>query len=228
MVDRPDYETHPAYGMVAFNRVQGSPGKLFGSALPQHGTFIRLVVRQGSRKHDLGCDWVMGTGPSIVEAWLSASQFAELLTTMNIGDGVPCTLTRIEGRKVPEMPQDEQTEAERTYEAGETKMSVFADELKEEISAMRKKILSKGALSMAARREVVSLLDKVLRETEANMPFALRSFQEAVDKTSTQAKAELDAVVSQAITAKGLEALGVAGPLRLEVGEVIDEGDDDA
>lgn len=209
MVDRPDYETHPAYGMVAFNRVQGSPGKMFGSALPQHGHFIRLVVRHGQRKHDLGCDWVMGTGPSVVEAWLSAAQFAELLTTMNIGDGVPCTLIRIEGRKISEMPQDEQTEAERTYEAGEAKMMIFGDELKAEINVMCKKVLAKGALSMTARKEVVRLFDKVLMETEANMPFALRSFQEAVEKTSQHAKAELDAVVLHAITAKGLEALGV-------------------
>ena len=222
MKEQPDYEEHPAYGMVAFNRVQGSPGKMFGSALPQHGHFIRLVVRQGSRKHELGHDWVMGTGSSVVEAWLSAAQFAELLTTMNIGDGVPCTLRRIDGHKVPEMPQDEETEAERTYKAGETKMSVFGDELKEEISVMREKILSKGALSMAARREVVALLDKVLRETEANMPFALRSFQEAVEKTSQHAKAELDAFVSHTITAKGLEALSLPTPLRLEDGEVDD------
>lgn len=219
MTERNEYEGHPAYGMVAFNRVQGSPGKMFGSSLPQHGHFIRLIVRHGKRKHDLGRDWVMGDGPSVVEAWLSAAQFAELLTTMNIGDGVPCTLKRIEGRKVEDMPEDEETEAERTYRAGEAKMTVFAAELKEEIAAMRSKVLSKGALSMAARREVVALLDKILRETEANMPFALRSFQEAVEKTSTQAKAELDAMVSHAITLKGLEALGVELPRQLEEGE---------
>ena len=52
------------------------------------------------------------------------------------------------------------------------------------------------------------------------MPFALRCFQEAVEKTSTQAKAELDAMVSNVITSKGLESLGVRSKaLALEAGK---------
>lgn len=204
-----DYKTHPAYGVVAFNRVQGSPGPMFGSSLPQHGTFIRLVIRQAQRKHDLGEDWIMGKGRSLIEVWLSAAQFSELLTTMNIGDGVPCTIKRFDGAEVPNMPDDEQTIAERVYEAAQVKMDLFAEETRAELAQARAALLAKGSISVKARNEIVSTLDKILREADANLPYAVRSFQRAVEKTSAQAKAELDALVSHTITVKGLEALGV-------------------
>lgn len=40
-------------------------------------------------------------GKQLVRAALSASQFAELITTMNSG-GVPCTLSRFDGAQIPE------------------------------------------------------------------------------------------------------------------------------
>lgn len=37
-------EKHPSYVMVGFSRRQGNPGRLFGSALPHHQTYITLSV----------------------------------------------------------------------------------------------------------------------------------------------------------------------------------------
>lgn len=202
------FETHPAYGMVAFNRVSGSPGKMFGSKIPQHGQYVRLVIKRGQRKHDHG-DMLKGMGLSLIEVWLSSAQFAELLTTMNIGDGVPCTLARIAGKSVECMPQDEETESDRTYAAARDKMRGFAGELRGKVDAIRAKLEAKGTIKVATRKEIAQLLDRIMMEVSSNMPFLLRCYQEAVEKVSTQAKAELDAMVSKVITDKGLEALGI-------------------
>lgn len=209
------YETHPAYGVVGFNRTSGSPGKMFGSAIPQHGHFVTLTIKQAQRKHDLYHDWIMGRGRELITVWLSAAQFAELLTSMNIGDGVPCTIRRLNGKQVEEMPQDEQTETEKVHTGFEGKLRALGETLRDKTEEARDLLLTKGGITMAARRRVVQLLDLVHREVEANLPFALTSFQEAVEKTTVHAKAELDAMVTHVVTTKGLEALGVDAPKAL-------------
>jgi len=111
-----EYESHPSWGMVQFSRVQhGGPCRLFGSSLEDHGTTILLHIFQGRREHDLSEDHLMG-GNELVAVELSAAQFAGLLTTMNIGHGVPCTIRRLPGQEMPDVPDDSR-ESERVRQS---------------------------------------------------------------------------------------------------------------
>lgn len=205
--DKPEYETHPAYGVVGFSRISGDPGKLFGSAIPQHGHFVALRIKKAARKHDLGMDWIHGKCEDLIEVYLSAAQFSELLTTMNIGDGVPCTITRFNGDFIEKMPRDEKTETEKVRGNFKNKLLDFGKNLRDKTEEARE-LLSKG-MKVSDRKRVTDLLDLIHREIEANLPFALTSFQEAVEKTTMHAKAELDAMVSHVVQTRGLEALGI-------------------
>ena len=90
-------EKDKSWGMVGFYRNYGSGRELFGSDVTNHNT-IRLTVKHAIKHRELGRDWTMGDD-IICEVELSALQFAELLTNMNMGDGVPCTIryTREDG-----------------------------------------------------------------------------------------------------------------------------------
>jgi hypothetical protein len=214
-----DYTTHPAYGMVAFDRVSGDPGRMFGSSLQTHGQFVRLTIRQGQRAHDLGQDWLMGANrvPHI-EVWLSAAQFAELLTTMNVGDGVPCTIKEVNGMCI-EMPQDEKTEVDRAYDAAKEHMQIFPQEVRAKMARAQELLAEKGPMKVAARKEVSGVLREVLMTVDANFPFALKQFQSAAEKTTTHAKAEFDSLVMHAITTRGLAALQLEVPPQKQLEE---------
>jgi len=215
------YDTHPAYGMVAFHRISGSPGKMFGSQLAQHGQFISLQIKRAERAHEYGQDWFHGR-QSLVEVWLSAAQFAELLTTMNVGDGVPCTINRLMGKSVERMPEDEQTEAEKVSSGFTGKMRKLSRSIREGAARAREKLLSKGTLKVSDRKNIAALLGRVQMELDANIPFVLESFQEAVEKTSTHAKAEIDALYTSAVERAGMEALGI----EVSANRLLEEGDD--
>ena len=90
-------EKDKSWGMVGFYRNYGSGRELFGSDVTNHNT-IRLAIKHAIKHRDLGRDWTMGDD-MICEVELSALQFDELLTNMNVGDGVPCTIryTREDG-----------------------------------------------------------------------------------------------------------------------------------
>ena len=98
--------SHESYGMVQFSRITGRSGRLFGSSLPDQGSFIRLRVVRADRRHHLGRDWYHGESKVLFEADLSNVQFAELITTMNHGQGAPCTLRFCDGKPMEKPPEE--------------------------------------------------------------------------------------------------------------------------
>jgi len=200
--------SHESYGMVGFSRVQGSTGRIFGSSLPDQSTFIRLRVTRGTRRHHLGRDWYHGDHKTMVELDLSAAQFAELLTSMNMGSGIPCTLRFAEGRQMEKCPE-EKLEAQQVRDDFKEKVAQVAQNMNDS----RKKIdsiLAKPNITKADRKEVESLLELIVQDVRSNMPFWLDQFQEATGKIITSAKAEIDSFMTHAVMTAGYKALGEA------------------
>lgn len=205
MSDPKDYKSHPSYGMVRFSRVTGSPGKLYGSPLPDHRTYITLEVVQSEYEHHLGQNWYHSSGKVLMEIALSAAQFAELLTNMNT-EGVPCTIETVDGRQIERTPQDELVEHEEV-------VNYFKESNKETVETLRQKlkelkaVLDKKTLSKEDKRQIEWIVGKALQDVESNMPFAVEQFGEAAQKMVTSAKAEVAAATQAIINNLGLQQL---------------------
>ena len=76
--------------MLSFHRTRSSHASaLFGSSI-KHKDTIRLEISHGELERGLNHDWYHAN-KCIVECEMSQSQFAEAITSMNMGDGVPVT-----------------------------------------------------------------------------------------------------------------------------------------
>ena len=96
---------HPAYGCLQFSRI-GGRRRLWRRNYDAAG-YIRLSIHTASlwtRELDEDDIW---PEEMIVEVDLSAAQFAEAITHMNYGHGVPCTISRLQGAPVEEPPPEE-------------------------------------------------------------------------------------------------------------------------
>lgn len=82
--------------MLSFRRTHGGHSNLFGSSI-QHNDTIHMVLREGKVTRGLNEDWYVG-GHEIIEVAMSQSQFAEVITSMNVDAGVPCTIKYIQGK----------------------------------------------------------------------------------------------------------------------------------
>lgn len=205
MIKDIEYEKHPAFGLASFSRVSGGHNVFFGSSV-RSDHFITLTVMRASRRHDLGQDWI---GPAdnlpIVEVGMTSTQFAELLTSMNVGHGVPCTLRYVNGKRV-EPIVEQKTEASRVKEH----FKQINRESVDKIKAERERIfqyLNKDKLSKADRMAMKSLIDEVVAHAVSSNPFYLEQFEEATQKLATEAKAEVDAFITHAVIKTGLEHL---------------------
>lgn len=197
---------HESYAVLSFSRINGHPGNLFGSHLKEHYTFVRMTLRRARRTHTLAHDWYFSKGGiPLAEVDMSAAQFADLITTMNSGDGTPCTLRLLDGKRI-EAPPDAENEAEKVRTSFQKKAGEIGDKLRKAKEGVEE-ILAKKTISVADRKEISSIFSKFLMEVEHNMPFMLESFEESTQKVVTHAKAEVDAFTTQAVLAAGLDAL---------------------
>lgn len=193
---------HESYGMVGISRCTGYSGRLFGSSVNTH-TFMMLRIKPGVRVHSLSRDWFRGaTMEPLIEIKLSPAQFAELLTTMNVGDGVPCTITAFNSKEIKQAPE-ELSVTEQIRHDFKDRMRNFSKKvvgMKDELSAL----VDKKSLTIKDKSEFKQTINMLVQEIESNVPFILKSFNEAAVKTVTEAKAEVDAFVTHAIIQTGI------------------------
>jgi len=204
-------ETHPSYGMVAFHRVQGSPETFFGSEIQGQGHYIVLEIKQGIRIHDNGYDRYRGH-KKLIQVRLTAAQFANLLTTMNVADGVPCTIDRIRenGKTVGvDPPPVQKKEIERVTESFTDKISDVIKDLYEKSNEIHA-ILDQKSVGKKSREIIKEAFASTIMSIEDNLPFMVEMFNEATDKIVVQAKSEVDAFVTTVAIKTGLKNLPLA------------------
>lgn len=203
--DEEERINHPSYGMIGLYRVSNSGGKrLFGSSLEQHHHSVRLRVSPGTLIRERHGDRYYGSlSGEILELELSAAQFADLLTTMNIGSGVPCTILARDGQSI-EAPPAVKTETQsikhgfRETLAAEVKRTRAA---RREVDALLLKLTGK------AREQARIALDVMEQALEGNIPWIVERFHEATTRLTTAAKAEVDAFVNHLVVSTGIAAL---------------------
>jgi hypothetical protein len=217
---------HESYGMVGFYRVTGNTGRLFGSSLKNQSTSIHLRIAPGMRVHHLSRDWYRPeSGGHFIDVELSAAQFAELLTSMNMGAGVPCTIRRLNGKQM-ENPPDELLEAEQI----KLDFSETTDKLLSRLEVVRTEVTNvvnkKTPLTLADKKRLTDAIGMVVQQIKSNIPFVAEQFHEATTKIVSSAKAEVDAFMTHAIQLAGLQAIAEnrADAPRLPTGELSGRG----
>jgi len=205
-------ERHPSYGLVGFYRVShGGKNKLFASRLNNHPTTIIMRVFQAKVDHDLSRDWIYADRQTpIVELELSPAQFSELLTTMNVGDGVPCTIRYCRDGKtsrIGPVPEEHLAEQEKIYNGFKDQLSEFLNSIDDRKKRLDELLGKKGKLTAKERDEIRGLSMGLFRFFYDHAPFILKSFEKSAEKVASEAKSSIDHFVTTAITKLGLESL---------------------
>lgn len=193
---------HPSYGLVSFHHRTGGAMRLFGSCVEDHHHTVALTIKRATLARSNTGDR-FSPGADLIEVVMSSAQFAELLTTMNVYAGTPCTITRFGGRV--EEPPVIPSEASTIRAEFRARMAGIATSLAEKqagVMALLPKSLQKGV-----RRQIEIAVESMVTEVASNAPFFVEVFQEATEKVVTAAKAEINAIVTHVAHVTGLEVL---------------------
>lgn len=200
---------HPSYGMLQLSRssIGGNGTALFGSSI-MHNDVIRLTISNGFMEREDSQDrYYAKTSRKncIVEVDMSYTQFAEAITSLNMGDGVPVTITNIGGQPVPQCPYENKQKMMRK-EVEEAADSI-ARKLNQQAAEVKKLLDEKRVLSKSDREWIVDVLKSAGRRLGSDLPFLNELFQEQMDRTVTEAKGEFESYLQNKMNSIALEAL---------------------
>lgn len=197
-------QEHESFGMLGFCRTTSSGEKpLFGSSIKHRDTIV-MKVKTASIERSLNQDWYFG-GRNIVEVEMSQTQFAEAITSMNCGDGVPVTIRYIGGDKMDDCPfENKRTQFEDEFRKQMQELSSKLDSL---VQQTTERLADKKPLNVKEREELAKQINRFKMEIGSNIPFVYSQFNEQMDKTVKEAKGEIDAFVLNKVTSLGLEKI---------------------
>lgn len=195
---------HPSFGQISFTRTNSNGTNFYGSELPQDN-YISMEVRNSEIQRELTQDRYYPTGPPLIRIRMSSGQFAEMITSLNNGSGVPCTIERLVGNKVEQLPTQE-SRKEFVHRKFEDRMKIFANSIRENQKAA-KQIVKKKTLSKQDIQDLINQLDWLTQEVESNIPFFAKCFQETMDEIVFEAKTEVENAIQHKISTLGLNAL---------------------
>ena len=124
---------------------------------------------------------------------MSYTQFVELITHMNMGDGVPVTLKRIQGEKMPECPYHNPLDIHR--QEFEEHLDDVYSESKDLINKVTELFKTKKTFNKKEQAEVLNMLHKISMNIGSNQSFQMSQFNEQMEKTVAESKGEVEAFV---------------------------------
>lgn len=199
-------KTHPSFGMLAVDKVSSNVAKpLFGSSI-KHRDTIRLTLKRGKVCRKLNQDWFFG-GERLFEVEMSYAQFAQIMTSMNVGDGIPVTLCHVNGEgEIPPCPFEDKASAHlsefrehlaQTYEKSE-----------QLLARVRQLFASKKSLNKAEQHEILSALSAISYDIGSNQDFQVTQFQEQMEKTIREGKGEIESFFQSRMNDVAARSLG--------------------
>ena len=194
--------SHPSFGQIYFGRVNSNGTEFYGSELAQDN-YIQMELSESEIHRELTQDRYYAN-KMLARVRMSAGQFAEMITSMNRGSGVCCTIEYLSG-KVSELPKQE-SRKEFVHRKFEDRMKMFANNIREN-QRKAKEIVKKKTLSKQDIHDLTHQLEWLTQEVESNIPFFAKCFQETMDEVVHEAKTEVENAIQHKINTLGLNAL---------------------
>ena len=190
---------HPAFGQARASRVQGQ-NTLYGSDFV-HQAYVILEVTGSEMNRDLSHDWYYPREQKIGIA-MSEAQWSTLVSSLNFGSGVPCTIERFAGQSIPGielMPVPKEKFSDDMRESFE-KTAERLEAMMEEVESLK--------LSKVKTEKIKDVLGGALQLIRSNAGYVADSFDKHMETTTEAAKSELHGYVTHALNQAGLQAVG--------------------
>lgn len=201
--------SHPSFAQISVSRISGHRA-LYGSDF-NHKQYVRIRIAKSVLHRSLSHDWPHASTRPYIEVDLSEAQWATMVSSFNVGEGVQCTLARFDGKEIPQMPDPVSHTAQFTQELrskiGNATKALRA--LEEKIDGMK--------LSEKQKNELRSGINHARMEISSNSEFVAESFDRHVEDGKEKAKVEINAYLINTMRQAGMLALAEKGELPLQL-----------
>ena len=212
---------HESYGVLGFARCQTTGTALFGSSI-KHRNVMKLELREAECQRSLNNNSYFGR-KKLFEIEMSMSQFAQLISMPNCGEGVPVTIREIEGRRLERCPYIRETKAYKdeineVYKNVSKKATTLIDDLTTKFNGTK-------PLNKKEKEEILSLLTQFRNEINGNEKYRNDEFKKHIEKVTFDAKVEIETFFDNKLAQLGKSKL-LEGKIENPVGLIEDNKDE--
>ena len=214
---------HPAFGILKMSVTQsgGKGATLFGSNL-NHNTYMhfQLQIGEESRINEAEIRYSKSydreVKPIIADFSMSMNQFVNLITTPNVGEGIPCTLNYYNTGSLFRAPPIDTSEVENLTSRikQDVRDAAKAESAKfEELLSAVDELVAKGKAGKKDLADIRKSLSNLVGNLPSNLAFSVTLAEEAVDKMVTVGKGEIEATLMNSLKQLGIESIQEGKPL---------------
>lgn len=197
-------EIQKSWGTVGLSRIHGGSGLLFGSDV-ETNDFMSLTIRKGYKDRTFNRDKITGS-ETIAEILLSPTQFAEMITLMNVGTGVPCTIRYTEKDGYIEHIE-ERPKYELIIEEREKAVDKAFDKLVETTNIL-KQLINEKKIGKGIGEELINSLSGISGQINGSArEFSKNNARREINKMVVEAKTNIQSYVDYKVYQAGLETI---------------------
>lgn len=194
-------------GTISWSRpCFGAPQPMFGSAIKtSHPVCIRIDKAHVVQHGDAADVSILPDNRPYIEVEMTPLQWAEFLTSGGQSEGVPCTITKVDGKYMSK-PEEENV-AENYLEATNEHFNEFSDGIKRFEKELSDAIASGKPLSKTKMQEMLSNMQSFRHNSVANLDFVRTRFMEEMGKIVVKAKTEVNSYAESHLRELGIKCL---------------------
>ncbi|EBU7586251.1 hypothetical protein MX777_003753 [Salmonella enterica subsp. enterica serovar Montevideo] len=222
-------QSHPAFGLVKTSRVHTTGIRLFDSEL-DHQEYIEIGIYEAEmvmyREHPAPRRSPERRRP-VVEFRLSQTQWAAMVSSFGVGDGVPCTISYRSLGQAERLPgiTEQKSVRDKFKSQTETTTAKEIEKIKDEVARLGD-LVKKGRAGKRELEDVYTSLRAATVNLPSNLSFATKLMQESMDKIVSSGKAEVEAYISGAAMRAGMiELCERQNDLDISIQKLLDKED---
>lgn len=190
--------THPCFGQIVASRVSGN-ANLYDSEF-KHQHYVSITITRSQHHRSLSRNWLFGRG-ELIRVSMSEAQWVSFISTMNVGSGTACTLERIQGQQVPNLPAPMRDKEKFKQEV--VKDFAEAKQRHKEMVAL----INNTPMSGKKRDEMIMAAEMAYARIQSSLEFVADQFGEHMETTTSKAKAEIEGFFTGILMRLGIKAM---------------------
>lgn len=213
-----DYKSHPSYGQIVLSKPSCGPEgqTLFGSKV-KHIRYISLEVNEAVRAEDGFSEFIHGRN-TIVKVSLSEAQWAHMVSSFGERGGTPVTINFRQGVGYVESPPDETPVIDLAKNTANEVKKALVVRLRDLERDVVKVSGGTGPVKKSDLKQLAQDFNVLASWLDSNLDYLRECVVEQMEKEVAKAHIEIEALISNAVTRLGKEALGS----KLASGEITD------
>jgi len=197
-------ESHPSFGLLAISRVQGTR-RLFGSSL-LHGSSVTLSISRSTRSASWTGSEDYYPTQEVIEVAMSETQFARAITSMNVGFGTPCTISREAGQLIPG-PPDPKCPVDSHANAAKEATDAYVQRLSDVVDGLSVLMSESVRPTLKQVKEIHTTLRSLVEQFKTSQEFHDEQFRRRMESAINDAKTEVDAHVANVVSRIGIASI---------------------